>query len=940
MSGLHVPHDPPPQAAGELPASTAGRAVTLLALSGGRPAHLAGKLRPPERPAAELARVEICERIFAAGAAKLVLLRAPAGFGKTTTMLQVRERFLETGLPTAWLTLDRGDNDVGRFLAALIAALSALIPGLPRVEEARAGGPDQIALSLIDRMAAHPAPLALFCDDFEMVKNPAVSAIMAELIEQLPRGAQVIMGSRGVPELRLGRLRARGRLLEIEPAQLRFSEAEADGFLCQLRGLVLEPQDVRRLHRSTEGWAAALWLASVSLENRDQPSSFIAGFSGSNAAVVDYLVEDVLSRQNEDVRGFLLCSSLLTELNPSLCDAVCGRSDSAEVLRAIEQAHLFLAPLQGDRSQYRYHGMFAEFLRTELARQLPDEVPRIHRAAAHWFDAQRRPVPAIEHALAAGDLEFALPMLAGHAQALLDQGRIRLLSRWLEPLLESGELDAYPMLQVVHAWSVCFAYGPREAAVLLERLEARNDIDPEVAAHRMAMKTLILALTDRTDEALPLGEEVLARLPSGLGFVSGFLEVTMANLALIAGRYHEALQFADAARARQPAHASDLNLALSEAAEAAVDLIQGRLRRAITGLRLAVSAGAMDATRATNGNVLAGVPLAQALYEAGQLEQAERLLVIYIPLIRGVRIPDELIIAHVVMARILVERGEAEPAEQLLLELERIGHREGLARVVASARLERVRILLMQDRLAQARSELDRCGDRALWARVMRQSHRANEVETQDVGFARWAVRSGHAAEVLPTLRAELDIAERSQRERRALSLRLLLAQALYRDGQRNKAMRLLARAVAFAAREGYVRAVLDEGALMLSMLTELRALPDVLTVEGSPEEMLAFVDALLPRVAAEALGGAPAVQAAATDPANHDVPAQVEVLTRKELQVLRLAAEGLSNDQLAERLFVAETTVRTHLRNINVKLDARSRIEAIAIARRLGLIA
>lgn len=907
--------------------------------AGGSGSALGVKLRPPERPASEVARVEICERIFAAGAAKLVLLRAPAGFGKTTAMLQVRERFLQTGLPTAWLTLDRADNDVGRFLAGLIAALAPLIPGLPRTDDGEPGSPDQVALALIDRVAAHPAPFALFCDDFEAVQNPAVAAIMAELIEQLPRGAQVIMGSRGVPELGLGRLRARGRLLEVEPAHLRFSEAEADGFLRRLRGLALGPEDVRRLHRSTEGWAAALWLASVSLESRAEPSSFIAGFSGSNAAVVDYLVEDVLARQSEDVRDFLLRTSLLAELNPSLCDAVCGRDDSAAMLRAIDQAHLFLTPLQGDRSQYRYHGMFAEFLRTELARQMPEQVPRIHGAAARWYEAQRRPVPAIEHALAAGDFAFALPLLARHAQALLDQGRVRLLSRWLDPLLEAGQLDGHPMLQVVHAWAVCFARGPRAAAALLERLEARNDSEPEVTAHRMAMRPLFLALTDRTDEALPLAEDVLGRLPPGVAFVSGFLEVTMANLALIAGRYHEALRFADAARARQPAHASDFNLALSEAAEAAVDLVQGRLRKAITGLRLAVSAGALDATRATNGNALAGVPLAQALYEAGQLEQAERLLVVYIPLIRGVGIPDELIIAHVVMARILVERGEPERAEQLLLELERIGHRDGLPRVVASARLERVRILLMQDNLARARGELDRCGDRALWARVARLSHRANEVETHDVAYARWAVRSGHAAEVLPTLRAELEGAERAHRERRALTLRLLYALALYRDGQRNKAMRLLAGAVAAAAREGYVRAVLDEGAPMVAMVAELRRMPDVLAGESASPEVLAFVDALLPAPSAAPAPAAPPASSASSASAAV-AGTDSEVLTRKELQVLRLAAEGLTNEQLAERLFVAETTVRTHLRNINVKLDARSRMEAIAIARRLGLIA
>src|SRR5437868_8025765 len=217
---------------------------------------LAGKLRPPLATAFELQRTEVCERIFNAGAARLVLLRAPAGFGKTTVMLQVRRRFEETGLPQAWLTLDRADNDVGRFLAALTASLEPLIPALRKLRPLDGQGPDELAFALIDTVTAHPAPLALFLDDFEVLQSPVVLGLVQELIEQLPRGAQLIVGSRGVPELGLGRLRARGRLLEVEPTQLRFSEAEVDGFLRQQRGLTLLPEDIRRLHRSTEGWAA------------------------------------------------------------------------------------------------------------------------------------------------------------------------------------------------------------------------------------------------------------------------------------------------------------------------------------------------------------------------------------------------------------------------------------------------------------------------------------------------------------------------------------------------------------------------------------------------------------------------------------------------------------------------------------------------------------
>jgi LuxR family maltose regulon positive regulatory protein len=914
-------------------------------LSGGqvialpRAMPFAGKLRPPLDTAFELPRNEVCERIFNAGAARLVLLRAPAGFGKTTVMQQVRRRFEETGLPQAWLTLDRADNDVGRLLAGLVAALEPLIPALRRLDLADRKGPDELAFALIDTVAAHPAPFALFLDDFELLQGPVVLGLIQELIEQLPRGAQIVMGSRGAPDIGLGRLRARGRLVEIEPEQLRFSEAEVDGYLRERRGLALQPDDIRRLHRSTEGWVAALWLASVTLENRDDPGRFIAGFSGSNAAVMDYLMEDVLSRQSAPVRDFLLQTSILAQLNAPLCDAVCGRQDSAAQLRAIDQAHLFLIPLQSDRSEFRYHGMFAEFLRAELQRQQADRVAGLHMAAARWYLGAGRPVPAIEHGLAAAELAFVLPLLSEHAQALLDQGRVRLLSRWLDPLLEAGHLRGYPLLQAIHAWSVCLARGPRAAAPLMAPLEAQARDDPVARAHCQALRPLLMVLSDRTDEALATAAPLLETLPPWASFARGFTQVVLANLSMIAGRYPEALRLVDAARSRQPAHVSNFNFALSEAAEGAVDLTQGRLQKAIARLRLAASAGAADTARATNGNAMSGVLLAEALYEADQCQQAERLLSVYIPLIRRVGIPDQLISSHILMARIAHDRHDGDRAQQLITELEHIGHREGLPRVVASARLERVRFLVVEGRLARAHAELERCSDKLMWRRVSRLSLRANEVETHEVALARWSIASGHAADMVDLLRRQLDNAERAQRERRALTLRLLLAQALYRTEQRNKAMRVLAKAVRQAAAEGYVRAFLDEDPYLRTLLRELRGTPTVLldghAGSGNLEAPMQLIDRLLQEVPAAAASAAPTtgdvgMRAAAT---------ASELLTRKEVQVMQLAAEGLSNDEIAERLFVAETTVRTHLRNINVKLDARNRMEAIALTRKAGLI-
>lgn len=886
--------------------------------------RVAAKLSPPQRGDADIPRIGVCERMAAADAAPLVVLCAPAGFGKTTALLQLRDQFTRQGLACAWLTLDRADNDTGRFLCGLALALSGVIPD-PEGESARGGMPDGIALALMDRMAAHDQPFALFLDEFEALQNPAVLAIIGELVEQLPLGARLFIASRSRPDFGVGRMRAHGRMLEITAAQLRFSTDETATFLSQ-RGLALNPSQSRRLYENTEGWPAALGLASISLRENQDPDRFIDAFSGSHAAVVDYLTEDVLARQPPEVREFLLRTSILGELNAPLCDALLGGHESTRILRQLDRAHLFLIPLQGDAGQYRYHSMFAEFLRGELGRQYGDELPRLHGSAACWYEQQGRHVPAIEHMLAAGDRASALRLLGDHAQALLDQGRVQLLSRWLDPLLKAGELEGFPMLQIVHAWATLFARGPLAVEEYLQRIERAAHPDAELQANRTALRAMVLALTDRTEEALQIASGLQANLAGQLPFVGSLLEVTLANLALIAGRYQDALRLTDEARARQAYPSSSFNFAISQAVEAGVDLTQGRLRKALAGLRIAAGAGTALTVRSTNGNALAGVPLAEALYESGQIDASERLLAVHIPLIRRVAIPDELIIAHVVMSRILMLRGNCERALLLLRELEEIGHRSGLPRVLASARLEQVRLLLLEDQVARAREELARCGDPALWDRVARLSHRANEVENRDVAWVRWLIRAGKTQDAIALLRPELDAAERAHRMRRALTLRLLYAQALHKGQQRNKGLRGLASVVRTAALEGYVRPLLDEGPAVVAMLHELRTCGDLLAGEG--QDATAFVDRLLNRPGE----GAPAAPAAAG-------PAQSDLLTRKELRVLTLAAEGFSNDELADKLFVAETTVRTHLRNINMKLDTRSRVEAIAAARRLRLI-
>src|SRR6185369_11641005 len=365
--------------------------------------RLFAKLNPPAATAAQVQRATVWEAVRAAPLAQLILVRAPAGFGKTTAMAQVKTRMEETGVVTSWLTLDKADNDASRFLEGLAAAIDKITR-----DDSAAGAapsPRQSELGLVDRLVAHPSPFALFLDDFQYIHEPAVLGLLRQIVDHLPRRGQIVIGSRSLPDLGLGRLRARGQLLEIHSDVLRFSLAETAEFFNERRGLPLQPEDLSRLQSKTEGWVAALWLVSVALERREARSEFITRFSGTELSVADYLANDVVASQSQHVRDFLLRTSILRHLNAPLCDALMDRNDSASMLKQIEASNLFLRPIEAEDGTYRYHSLFASFLRGELTRERPDEIPELHRRASLWYESQVREVPAIDHALSAQDYE-------------------------------------------------------------------------------------------------------------------------------------------------------------------------------------------------------------------------------------------------------------------------------------------------------------------------------------------------------------------------------------------------------------------------------------------------------------------------------------------------------------------------------------------------------
>jgi LuxR family maltose regulon positive regulatory protein len=897
------------------------------------PSRLSSKLGPPSTTAAQVERTAVWNMVRGAQSAKLILVHAPAGFGKTTAMVHCCKRLNKSGVETAWLTLDASDNDASRFLAGLSAAVAGITDtNLSRGAAPHAStshSPGYIAIDIMDRLEMHTAPFLLVLDDVEHVQDPTVLGLLHELIDHLPRRGQLMLGSRSRPDIRLGRLRAKGELLEIQESELRFSMDETRRFFAAHRDVALSEDQLQRLFIKTEGWAAGLSLASMAIQRHADRSSFIDRFSGSHEAIAEYLSDDVLARQPAQLRSFLLQTSILRQLDSSICDTLLSRHDSDTVLAHLEQQNLFLSPIEGEQRSYRFHSLFADFLRAQLAREMPEAQQPLHHTASLWYEANDRPVPAIDHAIESREFARAVTLLARYGEELLEAGRMRLLTRWSSTIPQEA-LAASPLLQVVFAWALCYTRGPSEAMVWLESSGCTHSSDPHVRDHVLALRPAIYAMMDRTDDAHAAGMEAMSQLSLGNRFAQNALANQMAYSLCIMGKHHEAHRLLDNARNRQSKGQGAFYRMYSETIEGIIDLEQGRLRQATARFRMAVDASHAASPTHAHGNAYAGVLYADALYEAGDLTAAARLLHVYVPLARDAGVPDHMVIGFVRLARIAFSNGDIDGMFQTLTELEYLGHQRKLPRIVTSAKLERARMLLMQgDRLA-SHDELQRANDEAVWAIVKQHRMPAHDVDFFDLHQWRWQVHFGAAAQVLAPLQHAISAAEGDARHRRALKLRLLRCVALQQSNNTLAALDSLAEVLKAMCKEGFIRLAVDEGVILAALITQL--------MQGLQDRGADRADPIFGEYLERLLRGFGA-QAAPSEPLQHMPNAPIEPLTPKEIRILLLLREGYSNSAMSEKLFVSDSTVRTHLRNINSKLCAESRTQALVIARRLRII-
>ncbi|HEX4598075.1 MAG TPA: LuxR C-terminal-related transcriptional regulator [Burkholderiaceae bacterium] len=884
------------------------------------------RFSPPKGPQTVVERVRLLSRIEESGAS-LTLICAPAGFGKTTLMQQLRQRYEARGVATVWLRVDHGDNDLGRFLQSLIGALHAAGPHFlpPGGAGSRSGGAlsaQGFAADLLDRISLSDTALALFLDDLELIADQDVLGFLQRLLENLGPNHRVVIGSRTSPPLALGRMRAHQLLLELEHNDLRFSQEETSRYLeRQSMGSHGIPQ---ALQLKTEGWPAALQLATITMAAKGKSGAdWLQRFSGSTEGVAEYLAQEVLDTRPVPERDFLLRSSVLGEFCAELCDAALGRKDSGQMIAQTLRGNLLLSPIDRDQRWYRYHPLFADFLRARLRRDAAEEIPGLHRRAATWARDQGLMSQAVVHALAAQDQSLAADLLASSAMDMVRSGRVADTARAIATLPEA-EVTRRPLLLRAAAFAAIFAHRYGAATRFIEAIERSGDSTINASDDEIVtMRLMLLGWTDRIAE---LFETVVAIAPQAsrfTPFTAGLAANASAYCNISRGRYVEAER--DLARARQACEPIQALYVLSYSTcfSAVIELILGNTASARITLDGAMNRTIAEDQRYGSSGAVVATHLADVLYEANELDACEALVNDYLPIVAETGLPDHLIMLHRIAARLHLRQGRFDAGQAILVELGEIGARRGISRLTAAAWLERSYAAMRCDNLDDARHCLALGSDPATWQTFGPFFHHASDIEDPLIARLRLQLMLGQGEKALPELLEALRNAEESGRRRRTLRLHFLQAQLLESMGRQREASPVFESVMRRATACGLVRTVADENWATGSLIKRM-------SVSGDPRTA-----ALLRELAPSSSASAPETKRV---PAGESPGAKFHV-TNRELQVLRLLSKGHSNKAIARELFLSENTIETHLRRIYEKLGTRNRTQAAALAREAGAV-
>jgi LuxR family maltose regulon positive regulatory protein len=903
---------------------------------------LATKLHRPRPISSLVARPRLTRRLDEGlrNGHRLFLVVAPAGYGKTTLVADWLDKI---DIPSAWLSLDEADNDPLRFFTYVVAALQKTLgPELtqppPEAFPMAPQPPEAFVHPLINDLAVVDRPILLALDDYHVITAGPVQEAMDFLLRRAPPNLHLVVLTRADPSFSLARLRVRERMTEIRDRDLRFTPEEMAAFLNSLHRLNLPAEQIAALESRTEGWAAGVQLAALSLQgcSAERAAQFIRAFSGSHHYIVDYLFEEVLSRQPDPVREFLLQTSILERMCAPLCDAMLtGKargpgasgeggmaSPSQEILEYLEHSNLFLVPLDEERCWYRYHHLFIDVLRQmQKSTSQPDQIAGLHGRASDWYGQNGFVADAYHHAFLAGDYERAAQIVEENAWSMVRRAELATLKQWIEAL-PGGAVAARPWLRIYYAWALFFAESDAAEAQLraVERqLQAGNGtaLPGEMQGHIAAIRAWIAYLRRDEDGAVVLSRQALelhphtdAAIRSGLvGFLAlGFL--IQNDLPGCARAYAEA---ADLAR-------SSGNVMLevvSRTSLGSLDQMMGRLHQAEAIFQEALQ------TAIRNRSPVAGQAyacLARVYREWNDLASARLFAEKHIESSALWGLVDGRACGHLFLATVLQAQNNIPGANQALAEANQVMEEHPLeVRSIPWLGATRAALWLAQGKLDQARRWAEMRG-----LSVEGEFFSRNEVEY--IALVRILLAQHRVDDALRLLLRLQSAMESTGRQGSLIEVLVLQAVALDMQGDIPSALAVLERAVSLAHAEGYTRVFLDEGKPIETLLR-------IGITKWDNKDRLAYARKLLAAFyAGEAEPPVPRAETAPGEPL-------LEPLTERELEVLRLVAAGWTNQEIADKLVISVRTVKKHVENIHGKLGVSNRTQAAARARELNLL-
>ena len=919
-------------------------AASWQAAASERDVLLATKLHVPGVRPDLVNRPRLTERVDEDLRRGLVLVCAPAGYGKTVLLAGWTQRAQS---PAAWLSLDAADNDPARFWRHAVAALDRACPGIADRVGPLLGPPapasfEPLVTALINELADRPDgdQVLLVLDDYHLIGAQAVHASVDFLLEHRPETLQLIVASRSDPPLALARLRARGQLAEVRAADLRFTAGEAAALLRRVAAvpeMALPDAAAAALAARTEGWAAGLQLAALSLRGQQDVTGFVTAFTGSHRYVLDFLAEEVLDRQDEELRAFLLETSVLDRLSGPLCDAVTGRTGSQALLEQAEQGGLFLIPLDSVRGWWRYHHLFADLLRARLQAGKPGRVAQLHCTAAMWCQEHGLGEDAIRHAMAAGEMTWAARLIEQHFDAVLYlRGEATTIQRWISALPDelvrsrprlllaqsflesySGHLEAVePLLNAAEQASPSWADEPFEPTVGRARSLMVN-----VPALIALQRSYLGQLRGDAEATVAFASRAMAEFGEDEGQLELIARWNLAAGEWLRGRVAEAERAFAASisgwRALgQPTLTAWVVYQLGQAQRA-----QGRLDAAAETFQQALDAAATPGRAPVPNAGPAYVGLGEVAYQRDDLDMALQHITKGIALCRLFVYSAPLAAGLTTLA--WIRQASGDPAGALAAIDEASETSPGLAGPLNPVPAQRARLLLAQGDVTGT----------ARWTRECDLGADDDPSYPREPGqlvLARVLLAQGEPGQALALLDRLHAAAAAPDRTGSLIEIGTLRALALAASGDEDNAVTTLAGTLTLACPQGYARVFADEGPPMAALLSRLIAAQRTGQAAIVPLDCLAR----LQRAFATSYStpdfrrGTPAA-----------VQAIVEPLTSRELQVLHMLADGRSNQGIAGQLVVSLDTVKKHVSHILGKLGAASRTEAVARARQLGLI-